>query len=283
MTSAIGTIVALTLAAQAAGPHQVFHRARALAPGEAVLVEVRSREALDEVRADWMGQEVFFYRGDKGTWQGIAAIDLAAKPGAQTMILRARTATGVVRTREYPLVVARRTFPVRNLSVDAKFAAPPADVLPRIQQELRAVEAIFATPTPQRMWTAPFLAPVPGTATSSFGRRSIVNGEPRSPHSGTDFQAAAGTPVAAPNRGTIVLAADHYFAGRIVIIDHGMGVYSYLAHLSDINVAVGDVVERGQTIGLSGSTGRVTGPHLHWTLRVGRARIDPLSLVFVTR
>ncbi len=133
------------------------------------------------------------------------------------------------------------------------------------------------------MWTEPFAAPVPGIPTSSFGRRSIVNGEPRAPHSGMDFQAPTGTPVTAPNRGTVVLVADQYFAGRVVIIDHGARVYSYLAHLSAIDVTNGDVVERGQRVALSGATGRVTGPHLHWTLRIGAARVDPLSMVYVTR
>ena len=122
---------------------------------------------------------------------------------------------------------------------------------------------------------------VPGASTSSFGRRSIVNGQPRGQHTGTDFQAATGTPVVAPNRGRIALAADQYFPGKTVIIDHGLGLYSYLAHLSAFAVEEGAIVERGQRIGLSGATGRVTGPHLHWTMRIGTARVDPLSLIAV--
>jgi len=283
MTPVLGTIAALMLAGQPAAPLQVFHRARALAPGEAVLVQVRSRETLADVRAIWAGQEIVFALMENGTWEGIAPIDLEAKPGAQTLAIRARTASGAQRTHSYPMIIARRTFPVRTLSVDDRYAEPSADVLPRIRREQRAVEEIFSRVTAARLWTAPFAAPVPGAATSSFGRRSIVNKQPRSPHSGTDFQAPERTPVTAPNRGTIVLTADQYFPGRVVIIDHGLGLYSYLAHLSDVNVSEGEVVERGQTIGLSGSTGRVTGPHLHWTVRAGRARIDPLSLIYVTR
>ncbi len=135
--------------------------------------------------------------------------------------------------------------------------------------------------TRERLWNQPFLVPVPGTATSSFGRRTILNGQPRGQHTGTDFQAATGTPVVAPNRGRIALAADQYFPGKTIIIDHGLGVYSYLAHLSEFTVAEGAIVERGQRIALSGATGRVTGPHLHWTMRFGSARVDPLSLVEV--
>jgi murein DD-endopeptidase MepM/ murein hydrolase activator NlpD len=278
----LAVLTALAVQSSTPSPLQVSHRARALAPGEAVLVEVRSRDVIDGVSAEWLGQPVVFVPAGANTWQGLAAIDLAATPGPRAMAIRARTPAGAVVTRSYPLVIASRVFPVRKLSVDAKYAEPPADALARIQRELREVEGLFARPPSPRLWTAPFVAPVPGVATSSFGRRSIVNGEPRSPHSGMDFQAASGTPVHAPNRGTVVLAADHYFAGRIVIVDHGASVYSYLAHLSEIEVREGEVVERDQRIGLSGSTGRVTGPHLHWTLRIGKARVDPLSLIFAT-
>ena len=156
---------------------------------------------------------------------------------------------------------------------------PPADELPRIEADRKAAEAIFARQTRERLWSQPFVVPVPGTATSSFGRRTILNGQPRGQHTGTDFQAATGTPVVAPNRGRIVLAADQYFPGKTIIIDHGLGVYSYLAHLSEFTAAEGAIVERGQRIALSGATGRVTGPHLHWTMRFGSARVDPLSLV----
>ena len=275
-------VAAFAVQAAAPSPLQVSHRARALAPGEVVLLEVRSRDVIDDVSAEWLGQRIVFANTGANTWQGIAAIDLAAAPGSKVMTIRARTPAGAILTRSYPLVIASRTFPVRNLSVAAKYAEPSAEALVRIQRELREVEGIFARPPSPRLWTAAFTAPVPGVATSSFGRRSIVNGQPRSPHSGMDFQAANGTPVMAPNRGTVVLTGDHYFAGRIVIIDHGASVYSYLAHLSAIDVKEGDEVERGQRVGLSGATGRVTGPHLHWTLRIGRARVDPLSLVFAT-
>lgn len=278
----LAVVMAVAAQAGAPSPLQVSHRARALAPGEVVLVDVRSRDVIDDVTAEWLGQRVVFTPVATNTWQGIAAIDLAAAPGPAAMVIRARTPAGVPLTRSYPLVVARRTFPVRTLSVDAKYAEPPPEALVRIQRELRQVEGIFSRPASPRLWTEPFTAPVPGVPTSSFGRRSIVNGEPRSPHSGMDFQAANGTPVEAPNRGTVVLAGDHYFAGRIVIIDHGAGIHSYLAHLSAIDVKEGEVVERGQRVGLSGATGRVTGPHLHWTLRIGKARVDPLSLIFAT-
>jgi murein DD-endopeptidase MepM/ murein hydrolase activator NlpD len=262
---------------------QLTHHARALAPGEVVLVTARTPTPLQELRAEWLGQTVLFFQAAPGRWEGLAPIDLSTPAGRYSLRLAARTDDGRALAQTYPIAVARRTFPTRRITVDEKFVDPPDDVLPRIERERKATEAIFAAATPERFWTDPFIVPVPGAASSSFGRRSIVNGQPRSPHSGTDFQAATGTPVSAPNRGRVALAADLYFPGLTIIIDHGGGTYSYLAHLSELMVAEGAIVERGQRIALSGATGRVTGPHLHWTLRLGRARVDPLSLVSVLK
>ena len=201
--------------------------------------------------------------------------------GQYTLAVRARATDGRTLEQAYRITIAPRTFPARRITVEPKFVDPPADELARIEAERKANEAIFARQTRERLWRESFVAPVPGTATSSFGRRTILNGQPRGQHTGTDFQAATGTPVVAPNRGRIALAADQYFPGKTIIIDHGLGVYSYLAHLSEFTAAEGTMVERGQRIALSGATGRVTGPHLHWTMRFGSARVDPLSLVKV--
>jgi murein DD-endopeptidase MepM/ murein hydrolase activator NlpD len=258
----------------------VSHKARAVAPGEVVLVDVSADRALQAVSADWLAQPVAFFRVDDTHWRGLAPIDVGAKAGPQVLHVRARAANGALE-RDYPITIAARTFPARKITVDPRFANPPESELARIERERQVVEGIFARSTPERLWSGTFVAPVPGASTSSFGRRTILNGEARGQHTGTDFQAAAGTPVVAPNRGRVVLAADHYFPGRTIIIDHGLGLYSYLAHLSEFTVAEGDMVERGQKIALSGSTGRVTGPHLHWTMRIGHARVDPLSLMAV--
>jgi hypothetical protein len=258
---------------------RVTHRERAVAPGEVLLVEVRAGVPLREVAAELGGQTADFYSLDPQHWQALVPIDLEERPGRRILGVEGVTLTGRRLHAGVTLTVARRVFPTRRIAVEAKFADPPAEARQRIADEREKVEALFATTTRTRFWTQPFMAPVPGNATSSFGRRSIVNGEPRSPHTGTDFQAATGTPVVAPNDGRIVLAADLYFAGNTIIIDHGLGVYSYLGHLSAFDVEEGTVVKRGQRIARSGATGRVTGPHLHWTLRLGAARVDPLSLL----
>jgi murein DD-endopeptidase MepM/ murein hydrolase activator NlpD len=277
-------VVALLPFAQAdLFPLQISHRARALTAGEIVLVEVRSRTPLAQLQGEAFGRPIVFYQAAPDRWQALAAIDLATRAGQYTVRVKARSADGGTLVGSQPVALAQRTFPTRRLSVAPEFAAPAKDVLTRIERERRAVEAIFSRTTPDRFWSGAFLVPVPGTPTSSFGRRSIVNGEPRSPHSGTDFQAADGTAVVAPNRGRVALAGDLYFAGKTIVIDHGAGLYSYLAHLSEMLVAEGDMIDRGQKIALSGSTGRVTGPHLHWTMRIGPARVDPLSLVFLLK
>ncbi|HET7216706.1 MAG TPA: M23 family metallopeptidase [Vicinamibacterales bacterium] len=259
----------------------VSHRARAMSPGEVVLVTVRPRVPVHDVEGRWFDETIRFYKETGGLWQGLAPIDLGVRAGRYTLALTAHTDEGVTLARNYTIAITARVFPVRRLTVAPDFANPPPDAIERIQREQATVESIFDTRSEERLWSAPFTVPVPGEATSSFGRRSIVNGEPRSPHSGTDFQAATGTIVRAPNRGRVVLATDLYFAGETVIVDHGDGLYSYFAHLSAIDVREGDVVNRGDRIGLSGATGRVTGPHLHWSMRFGRARVDPLSLVSV--
>ena len=130
-----------------------------------------------------------------------------------------------------------------------------------------------------RLWSAPFVRPVREPANSRFGTRSVFNGEVRRPHGGADFLSPAGTLVHAPNAGRVAAARDLFFTGNTVIIDHGMGVVSLLAHLSAMNVREGDVIEAGQVIGRVGATGRVTGPHLHWGVTVTGARVDPLSVL----
>jgi murein DD-endopeptidase MepM/ murein hydrolase activator NlpD len=177
------------------------------------------------------------------------------------------------------LLVERHRFETRRLQVDPKLVNPPESEAERIRQEAKAMAEAFAILTRERFWRGPFDAPVPGTATSSFGRLTVTNGKPAGRHQGADFRAATGTPIRAPNAGRVVLAQSLYFAGNTVIIDHGLGVFSLLAHLSRIDVEPGAVVARGEVLGQSGATGRVTGPHLHWAVRFGDMSVDPIELM----
>lgn len=195
------------------------------------------------------------------------------------LTIRGTSVSGRAVATQVPLVVERYRYETRRLTVDPKMVNPPASELARIKEESQAMAAAFAILTPERLWRGAFDAPVPGAANSAFGRLTITNGKPAGRHQGADFRAASGTPVRAPNAGRVVLAQNLYFAGNTVIIDHGLGVFSLLAHLSRIGVEPGAMVARSQVIGDSGATGRVTGPHLHWAVRFGEMTVDPLSLM----
>jgi len=255
-------------------------RARAIRPGELVVLTIAAPEAATAVRVSAFGRSIDAWRVDARTWEALVGVDLDQAPGSYQAAVEAATPDGPARGGS-ALRVQPRHFPTRRLSVDDAFVNPPAAVTARIEEEARALRAIYAAPTSAPLWHDPFVRPVPGPANSRFGTRSVFNGVPRNPHAGGDFLSPAGTPVLAPNAGHVVLARDLYFTGNTVVLDHGGGVLSMLAHLSKIDVTEGADVGRGQEVGLVGATGRVTGPHLHWAVRVNNARVDPLSLLAV--
>ena len=280
---------AVVLAAAIAGADQhptsaleISHRARRVTPGEVVIVEVRPAEALTDVSGQMDGARIYFHRAAENRWEGLVGLDAEAHLGDHTVAVRATTTSGNALRRDYPLRVESHTFTVRRLAVPEAFVNPPPDTAARIREDRKTVEAVFASVSPEQWWTEPFVMPVTGPVTSDFGRQSILNGVPRSRHLGTDFRAPAGSIVVSPNRGRVALVHDQYFSGRTVIIDHGWGLYSLFAHLERVLIGEGDVVDRGQSIALSGATGRVTGPHLHWSVRLGATHVDPVSLVAVT-
>ena len=259
----------------------VSHVARAVQPGEVVLVRVTTPSPAEAVTGDSASGPLRFYRTtDPQAWEAVIGLDLNTKAGPFRLTIHT-VLGGTTADIPYGLNVTPKRFPTRLITVDERFVNPPASELPRIEREARRTAAILAIASPTRLWDGPFLPPVPGPATSSFGRISVINGLRRSPHTGTDFQAAVGTPIKAPNSGIVVLSEPLYYSGDTVIIDHGLGVFSFLAHLSRRDVAAGDHVSAETVVGLSGATGRITGPHLHWSVRVADARVDPISMLDV--
>jgi murein DD-endopeptidase MepM/ murein hydrolase activator NlpD len=187
---------------------------------------------------------------------------------------------GRVENRDAVIHVVSKKYPTTRLTVDDKYVEPNEDDLARANRESKETGAIYARISDPVSWTKPFSIPIPGeTSGTNFGHRRIFNGQPRAPHAGADLHATTGTPIHATNRGRVVLAKDLFFTGNSVILDHGMGIYSLYAHLSRIDVKVGDIINNGQQVGLSGASGRVTGPHLHWGMMVQGARVDPFTLV----
>ncbi len=188
-----------------------------------------------------------------------------------------RGAAGEERRR---LRVSDYPYPTERLSgVADKYVAPPASELERIAREQREVAALFRRDGPRR-FELPLGRPLAELPEGGrFGARRVLNGEPRSPHGGIDYRATPGTPVFAPADGLVALAADQYFAGNAVYLDHGDGLVTMAFHLSRVEVQTGEQVVRGQEIGRVGATGRVTGPHLHFAVRWRGSRVDPAALL----
>lgn len=174
--------------------------------------------------------------------------------------------------------VVKKKYPREYLKVSQSMVSPPSKELARIAEERSQVKAALSIMSKEKLWSLPFMKPVPGKVSSVYGKKRYYNGVPRSRHSGMDFRATMGTPVKATNDGIVVLTGQHYFTGGAVYLDHGEGVVSMYFHLSGLNVKKGDRVKMGDVVGYSGKSGRVTGPHLHFGVSLAGKKIDPAFL-----
>jgi murein DD-endopeptidase MepM/ murein hydrolase activator NlpD len=175
--------------------------------------------------------------------------------------------------------IKSKQFPIKKLWVKEEFVTPPPNVLERIREESELIRAVYGIHSPKWRREGAFIIPVKGQMFFNFGEKRAYNNKPRSQHSGIDIASPEGTPVRASNTGQVVLANHLYFSGKTVIIDHGLGVFSLYCHFLEISVEGGDEVKKGDIIGKIGSTGRVTGPHLHWSIKIKGNRVDPNSLL----
>lgn len=212
----------------------------------------------------------------------LIGVDLDSPPGVRQVELDLDVAGTVVHAA-LPLTVLPNGYPVQRLTLPRTYTELDPATLRRVAAEKAVVDALWEGRSPRR-WHAPFRLPTePPAALTGFGVRRIINGEPRAAHTGADVAASAGTPVLASNAGRVVLCADHFFAGNSVVLDHGEGLFTMYFHLREPAVAPGEVVGRGQVIGRVGSTGRASGPHLHWGVRLSGARVDPAELLRATQ
>ena len=271
-------VVATTLPA-AAPLVSVTVAARSIQPGEIVVLTLTTSTPVDEIRVSAFGRELVPLRQSPTEWRVVVGIDLDIKPGRYDVSI----AAGPAETDRliHLLTVRPKTFRTRRLTVDPAFVNPPPETTARIKDDAERLSRVWASSSPTPLWSGPFLRPVPQAANSAFGSRSVFNGEPRSPHGGADFPSPPGTPVKSPGGGRVALAGDLYFTGNTVVIDHGGGLFSLFAHLRAITVRESESVMAGVVVGEVGATGRVTGPHLHWTVRLNDARVDPISLLAV--
>jgi len=209
-------------------------------------------------------------------WQ----VDLEKEPGEYGLKITGETASGEKVSCSVKVAVRQGRFATERLQVGTEFVEPNPEQVKRANEERQKLRDIFDRVTPERLWDGPFRVPLDGVTTgSNFGKRRILNGNAGSPHGGADFPAVTGTPVHAAQRGNVALAEELFFSGNTVVLDHGLGIYTFYGHLSEIDVKAGDALEAGAVLGKVGATGRVTGPHLHWGLTVERARVNPLLLV----
>jgi murein DD-endopeptidase MepM/ murein hydrolase activator NlpD len=247
--------------------------------GQALQMSYPAEAGLTGVTVRWSGHQVpFTLRGER--WLATVGVDLDSRPGDHAVDVTFSYEDGRTRVVREPVQVRAEQYPTTELQVEERFVELNPEDQARADREAAETSAIYDTFTPQRYWSEAFAVPVRGAQDGrNFGHRRVFNGQPRAPHSGADLRASTGTPIYAANRGRVVLAKDLFFSGNAVYLDHGHGLYTTYLHLSEIAVAVGQIVERGERIGLAGATGRVTGPHLHWGVRLLDARVDPFSLI----
>lgn len=206
----------------------------------------------------------------------VVGIHLNADPG--THKIRLEYEDGSAEWRSFD--VAHKQYTEQHLTIEnPRMVNPLAEDLARIREESSRMRAQYVRYSDPVSSPLPFLQPVAGPLSSSFGRRRVLNGEPRSPHSGLDIAANTGTPIQAPAAGVVTLTGDFYFNGNTVFVDHGHGLISMMCHLSRIDVAEDQTVARGDILGLVGATGRVTGPHLHWSVSMNGNRVDPVQVM----
>ena len=257
---------------------QVSFLPASIRPGDVVRVEIANAPATEQLHAKVLGQDLGLVHDEqRQSWHALMGVDLETEPGTYSMSIQRGDGTASTQA----LRIVPRQFRVRKLTVSPEFVDPPPETIAQIELDAKALADAYAIVSPQK-WMGRFLLPVDGKPSSNFGTRSYYNGQRRSPHAGVDFTGATGTPIRAANQGTVVLAAPLYFTGNTIVIDHGARLFSVFAHLSEFRVKPGEMVEAQTIVGLIGATGRVTGPHLHWSVRLNGARVDPISLVAAT-
>jgi len=252
---------------------------REIKVGAPCLFTVQMAAAPSGLKGKWQGRDlVFFSTGQRHVWYGLAGVDVEATPGSYKLELEATMPDGQVVSAVREIQVRPSTYKTVRLSVPERFVQPDAETLKRIEADKELKRQAFSRETPGPEWSGSFRTPINSTVSEAFGTRRTFNGKLASIHRGLDYHAKEGTPILAANAGTVVLARELFYEGNCVIIDHGQQFTTLYMHLSRIQVTEGERVKEGQEIGLSGATGRATGPHLHVAVRWQGAYLDPAQL-----
>jgi murein DD-endopeptidase MepM/ murein hydrolase activator NlpD len=251
-----------------------------IASGSPCLFKVELDGSPTSVQGTWQGHPIaFFPSGEHHAWYGLAGVDVEVKPGSYKLELQATLPDGKAIRDERTVAVAAASYKTETLHVAKKFVEPDAETLHRIDADKAIKTAAFANEIAQAEWSGKFLPPIDTATSEGFGTRRTFNGKLASIHRGLDYHAKPGSPVTAANAGEVVLARELFYEGNCVMINHGQQFLTIYMHLSKLEVAAGEQVKKGQVIGLSGATGRATGPHLHMAVRWQNAYLDPAQLL----
>jgi murein DD-endopeptidase MepM/ murein hydrolase activator NlpD len=257
-----------------------------LVNGGPVLFQVKAPAPLESLTGTWLGHQVPF-SFDRATkaWFALAGVSLETAPGVYSLDLTGeRSATQAATPKvsfSRKFTVTRAKYPKTEvkLTVQGKFTEPSPEQLKQVEEAKAVKQNYLNRVTADREWSGKFAAPAEAAISDVFNSQRVFNGKTLSSHLGLDFRVPSGTPVAAMNGGTVLLARFLYYEGNFVVIDHGQGLLTLYLHLSEFKVKEGDTVKRGQEIGLSGGTGRATGPHLHVAVRWQGTYLDPARLL----
>jgi murein DD-endopeptidase MepM/ murein hydrolase activator NlpD len=257
-----------------------------LVNGGPALFEVKPPALLESLSGSWLGHNISFsFNATSKTWYALAGISLETAPGPYAIELTGETKAGKAPShkisfiRKFTITAGKYPKIQAKLSVESKFTEPSPEQQKQIEEGQQIKKDYLNRITPEREWSGTFTAPAVAEISDVFGSQRVFNGKTSSPHLGLDFRVPSGTPVEAMNDGTVLLARPLYFEGNFVVVDHGQGLLTLYLHLSEFKVKEGDQVKRGQVVGLSGGTGRATGPHLHVAVRWQGTYLDPASVM----
>jgi murein DD-endopeptidase MepM/ murein hydrolase activator NlpD len=261
----------------------VFWQPNELQPGSVTFLTVELNRPATRVSGRFLGKDLlFFYSNKARVWYSLAGVDVETTPGTYDLTIRAALPGGRVARLVKHVEIGTVTFRTGDVNVPENFVKPDRASEKRIAAERKFKQRKFAhfIATPQ--WSGDFIKPVEAPSTDSFGMTRIFNEELTSEHRGTDFPIKEGSPVMTSNSGTVVLARELFYEGNCVVLDHGQHFFTIYMHLSKIQVRESQKVRKGQRLGLSGATGRVTGSHLHMGVRWKGSYLDPTKLLALT-
>jgi murein DD-endopeptidase MepM/ murein hydrolase activator NlpD len=266
------------------GIKNVFWQPNELEQGSVAFFTVEFERVPSRVSGRWIGKELRFFKSPDSpkVWYALAGADLETAPGNYDLSVTAVTAGGKILRSVKPVSIGAANFRSSDVTVPENFVEPDAAEKKQIASDQVFKGRAFARMGPIPLWSGNFITPVNAKPTDTFGMSRLFNEELTSTHRGTDFPIAEGAPVAVSNSGTIVLAREMFYEGNCVIVDHGDRFFTIYMHMSKIEVKVGDKLKKGDRVGLTGKTGRVTGPHLHMGVRWNGAYLDPTKLLALT-